>query len=244
MSETLKARTQLQCNNKQKKVLSKSLLFAGLGFGLTCLIGFFIVYFVNTGTITMNGLYGLSSASLIGTIVVSMVYMFKKEMSQGFLLGMFALFTLFEGIGFGSLFLIFNRGELLFIFGSTGLILLITGMIGYNLSDKAAFSIAKILMILVPIFFITQLIFIFVSMFAFSSSLSTANIFLTVGMSAIVLLSNILSFYQIAKTETFVSLNSDADVPLVVPLQLGFMIYINIINTIWTVARWLMILRN
>lgn len=241
---------QLTLNTKLQKsqmsVLSKSLLFCGLGFLIVCGLGYLINYLLlNPDKIggyqfidNVQTLNIVSSILLVIALVGSIFFMFGKPSFLKTSLMYILMIGIFS-ISFGFLFTANNISNVLFVFAIAGGTMLLSGFIGYLIKDKTAFSIMKILGFLFMFYFIFTLVFSLVSVFVFSNN-DWLFLTLTIIMMVVIFLGNICSFYNIKKIDEFSS-EMDPKSSLLISFQIGLNLLISLLSIIILLFR---ILRN
>ena len=235
-------------NSTQTKFIAKCLIFASIGFALVCGIGYLFYYSIINNWInfeTADSIYIISAIMLLISLVISIVISFMKKINIPLVLLLYLTYIAAFGISFSSLFSLFNGAELLMLFGISAGSLLICGIIGFTMSNKAAVSLSKILFILIPIYMIISLVFALVSAFALYSNYLYI-IYTLIGV-AVVMVLNVYSFYTLSKTSQFINIGeTDIDQKQVngIALLIGFNILSTITNTILILARMLLLFRD
>ncbi len=233
-------------NHLQTKVISFSLLYAGLGFALICGFAFLFYYAIQNQWINfeqVNILYVVSSVLLIVAFIISIFISFANKFNIWWIYLIYFIFIFSFAISFGMLFTLFNGSEVLMLFGISGGVLLICSIIGFSLSNKGALTLSRIIYILLPLYFFGSLIFSLVSAFVFSSN--SWYIIATILSTGIILCLNIYSFYNLSKSAEFVKMTDETKVPInKICLVNGLNILCSMVNTIMLVARILLFSRR
>ncbi len=237
-------------NKAQGSLMTKALMITGLGFAAICGVGY------GVGAIYDSAMAGSSSAGmssqtlgiiggicLIASMFMAIFWMMKFESAGWGLIGTtFLVYILGQGIGFGSLFLIFDGTELLWIFGLAGGIFLIMGVIGISLSSRAAMSLMKMLMIGTMVYLGLSLMMMLFSMFG------VWNVFTTGGNMdwmywGITVFSGLLALgyiafdmHMLSKYNEFHNLEGANNVNKIAAF-FGFKLLMDLIYLIWIIAR-------
>lgn len=226
-------------------LLTKSSLIAGIGFIIICALGYLISFIYTKTNISPNSnvLPILSSIFLVGSIISMVWFAFsRKEWSY---LGYFCLFTSFiisQAIGFSSLFQIFNSTSLLFLFGIAGAIMFVSGILIKILPEKILASLMKIFFVFITISFFFSLCSFFMFFFGFGYSSGNQLYF---SISAIIgaiiaIFYNFYIIYQITRTDSFAAA-SEGNSSLKLPLRFGFYLLVSLVQTVWALARLMLI---
>lgn len=234
-------------NKAQIKFFLKAILIAGIGFALICGIGFLFYYALEQGWIdyqTFDTIYIIAGVSLLVQFIVTMIVSFMKKPNI-FMIGlMFTIYIFSFGIFFSSIFFLFNGASLLMLFGISAGVLLICALVGSLMSKKAGLTLFKIIMIMMPIYFIFSLTLSLISILVFNYE--WMYMLYTILGAVIILLMNVFSFYSLTKTSEFVAMNEEMDEKQANCLCLlsGFNIMATITNTVMLVARLLLLIRR
>lgn len=187
----------------QTSMVTTALLVAGLGFLATGLIGLGFLQLlkqIESGNQNAESIFdvfwALTGVSALVSVVLYFVWMFKvRTASLGFQILTISLFCISNGFTFGGLFYLVHVQDIIIAFSATGLILIIAFVVAKMMSNKAAFSMMKIMMIMLGVYFALVLGSLLMSLFApFSFGSYGANSVLNQWISTIVIaVSGILS---------------------------------------------------
>lgn len=234
-------------SQKQTNLLTRSSIYAGLAFLLVCLIGLGTYHIFQTN---MNIAFNLGTIgsifSLISFAMIIWFYISGHNWGIKKYIFLYLVYCISQGIGFGSLFLMFNGQELLFIFGLTGVIMLTNGIIAPRLSKKTAYTIQKALMISLISYFLFYGIYFLITMLNSSHASGESNSYLMIGltmlMGLIQVLYNVYIFYAISKMDDFMNASNSYSPTL--PLMFGFCLLVSAIGIIKFLASVLLLFRN
>lgn len=231
---------------RKTKLITSSTLWAGLGFlvvGILCIAFSFIIkeslknnfdnnYFIISGVVSIVGL------------IIAMVFEFRwsfniHNSSWGTIITAITCNILAYTLIIAPwVVLIQDSWVITTAIAITGLSFVVMAMIGTFISDKAAFSMMKIVGILTLVFFVFQLAFIFILVFAWRSyemwQLIYNALFILILVPYIV-----LSFWQISKTELFYGELDDAAQRRKVSLFFGLIILKQFISLLMIIVRML-----
>lgn len=224
----------------QNSLMSKACLIAGVAFAIICGIAFLFSYIIQnvmTSYEQLNAALVIASVALIVSIVVSLVASFKKNLSWGLILTMFGLFTISFGITFGMFFAIYDVETLLLAFVTAAGALLGTGLIGYFIKDKAAFTLSKITMFLFLGYFIFMIVSL-VMMYTIYQPNEWWYYALDVVIGLVIFGSNVMTFYALKRSSEFAAA-SDLPPEMLrkITWMLAFNVLISIVNTLLFVLR-------
>ena len=234
-------------NKKQISFFVKALLIAGVGFGLICGIGYLFYFALDQKWIkyeTFDTIYIIAFCLLFVQILISIFLTFAKKINSILMLFLYVIYIFSFGVFFSSIFFLFSGASLLMLFGITAGCFLICALIGSFMSNKAGISLFKIIMIMMPIYFIFSLVLSLVSVFVFNYE--ALYILYTMIGAIIIMLLNVYSFYNLTKVSQFVGLNDEIDAKEMNKMcfLVGFNIMSAITNTLLIVARILLLLRQ
>jgi FtsH-binding integral membrane protein len=164
---------------KQTSILSRSLLVAGIAFGLMfafslalyLILNKYVTVGKNDGII--SSLYVIAIICIIATLIMSFFTLRRIEkVSLALLISMIALYGIGNGLSFGILFYAIslsqsavNMIDIMLCFLVTCVVFAISGVVGTILSLKFTLSLGKFLMIATMSFIFTFLILMFISLF-------------------------------------------------------------------------------
>lgn len=195
----------------QHKLIGLSLLYAGIGFLITCGLSLLIAWLIRKNEYIIysnNYLYISLGISIVSMVVGSLIYsLWSKNIfnaSPGIIVFNYILNILIYTAMLAPLIaLIDDYWVILLSISIIGITLFICGIIGYTMiNNKVAISISKILGICTSVLIFIQLIFCFAFMFSYSGMQLWMYIFIPVlGLISIGYL--ILCFYTIAKFNNF-----------------------------------------
>lgn len=224
----------------QSSMMSKACLIAGIAFAIICGVAFLFSYIIKnfmTSYEQINTAQVIASVALVISIIVSLVASFKQNLSWGLIITMYGLFTISFGITFGIFFAIYEVETLLLSFITAAGALLGTGLIGYFIKDKAAFSLSKIVMFLFFGYFIFMIISL-VMMYTIYQPTDWWLYALDVVIGLIIFGSNVMTFYSLKRSSQFIA---SADLPVEqvrkITWMLAFNVLISIVNTLLFVLR-------
>lgn len=158
----------------QTSMVTTALLVAGLGFLATGLIGLGFLQLlkqIESGNQNAESIFdvfwALTGVSALVSVVLYFVWMFKvRTASLGFQILTISLFCISNGFTFGGLFYLVHVQDIIIAFSATGLILIIAFVVAKMMSNKAAFSMMKIMMIMLGVYFALVLGSLLMSLFA------------------------------------------------------------------------------
>lgn len=238
---------------QQGSILSRSFLVTGISFLLICVIGYGfgvlfnkLIYEWNHFDVA-NTLVYVSILLVIISMIGSMVVMRKLLIQPTWkIVTWIGLYCLGEGLGLGMLFARFNTNSysLVLIFGICGLVFLICALIGYFLTTRAAFTLARMLMwgaiaimVLMVIMFIPMIIMLCTgtTMWGFEW-----YYWLILGLSGLMFMGYIAyDTHVIARTSEFMSIGS-SQVINNLSLYFGYRLLVDLIGLLWTIASFVL----
>lgn len=256
MSQGLFSRTPSRIQSSS--LLRKSFLTAGLLFAAVCLIGLFTKLIVDqTGAISdavsssrfdtsffklssaeankIKVVFGFGSLCILASSIMTLFWVFRLDRaSKAFIIANYIIFALGQGIGFGSLFIVFKAFELIAIFGIAGGIFLVMAGVGFLIKDGTKlmpFMIAG---------FVASLIIGIISMamyFAgvYSDKLIMLSTFLTGALTCLYI---VFDIWYIRTSDQFYRMQIDADTEFRLVAFMGFRLASDLITLVWTVARF------
>ena len=146
-------------NKKQKNIIATSSLVAGLGLLATVAIGYLFFFLVfKTKIMSHDALVAISTVTLILSLI-SLIFFSFTRMSVAKYAIIFPIYIFSSGLGFSSLFAIFDIGELLMIFGVAGIAMLISALLGFCLPSKITSSLMGMATITMCMLFIVSITF-------------------------------------------------------------------------------------
>lgn len=243
------ARTQTsvkEYSQTQKSMVTTAMLTAGIGFLLTCGIGYLVsllwekigygnYYDAYVAAQQLNTLYIVSSIGILVSMILSFVWMFKmSNASYGLAFTTISIYCLSQGVGFGSLFYVFDVREILLIFGIIGFILFSMYAMSKVISAKTALTLGKISIYGFISYMIVVLILTLVSMFLTSGTLQTIMLVVTFAGGLLSLIYLIYIFWALQRTNEF--LQGDETLRKKVAIFYGFQILIELIALVWRIA--------
>lgn len=188
MNDTNNINSYGQVNNKvyvknQMSMMSIALLVAGIGFLVTGLIGFgFSILMENVmqdavqWENTYNALVAVVAICSIISLVMYFVWIFRiQKASLGFQIFCISLYCITNGFTFGGIFYFVEAPEIVIAFAATGLVLLISYIVGRIMSVKVGFALGKIIMVICIVYLIVTLIVMIMSIFSVLPSMNTYN---------------------------------------------------------------------
>lgn len=224
-----------QYNKKQQSLLAKSSLIAAIGFLLITGIGYALYYGLINNKIDPTVLYSVSGISFFILLITMIISSFNRSIWLR-LFVVYPFYILSASIGFSSLFIVFEKAELLMIFGISGISMALCALFGLILPTKMVGSLMKFASMLMFICMIASLIFIFVSIFSFNhfnNSWWSMIIVILIGFFSIAY--NIYIFHVISKTNEFhQELNNQQT--WFFAIEYGFALLVSLIQLIWTIA--------
>lgn len=237
---------QVSLGKKQSNFIGKISLIAGGSFAIIFVISFLMNKFWLTPS-TVHGNIGVIDGTTfcvaVGTISL-LVALFSSlfirlrggKASIGAYSFLFAIFVVSFSFMFASYFSIFGQTIMFTSLGYTALALLVTGTIGYFMSDKAANMIAKISMFAITAYIIISLIGSLFFYFVYATV--WYYILINVAIGLVIIGSNIFTFYQIRQMNEFSQLNElpDRDYKILV-LSIALNLLLSIIQTFIYILR-------
>lgn len=222
----------------QSRTLSTALLTAGIGFLVTCLVGYLFSYLILSVNQSEFTLLGMAGGGLLIAFVLALVWSFNVEkwsINAG--IAITTLYAVCEGIGFGSLFVFLQAREIMIIFGLVGFILVGSYCVSRILTAKGAMTLWKLATVLFVVYIVGALIVLLSTLFSGISedTLKFYNITCFVGG----LLSVFYIIYNLWAAKNLDVWLQDDQLKTKWGLIIGFNILMNLINLVWTLARFL-----
>lgn len=225
-------------SKKQKSIVALSSLVAGLGLVLVAGVGYLFYFLAYEKAIIDYDTLSILSAVFLILSLGSLIFFSFTQMSIGKFLFLFPIYIISSGIGFSSLFALFNGGEMLMIFGIAGLSMLLSSILGFILPTKVVGSLMKYSMITMFFVIIGSLIFGILSMFTFSSyNIPIWSLVVTILMAFICVSYNIYLFHSLSKMQEFNNVEMDSKSLIMISLTFGFSLLVSAIQLIWIIAR-------
>ncbi len=223
-------------NKKQVNILARSLAVAAIGFLLIVAIGYGINYGYEHGKISLDTIDALAGVGVTLSLVL-MLSLFFMRPSIGLYITLLTAYVASSGIGFASLFNVFNMGELLSIFGITGLVFGFTALLAFVLPPKVIGSIVKLSMVSIIFASIFSIVFCIVGCFtSLGKEWEWYSYFTTILLTLFCVGYNIYLFYTISKMQEFHNENTDSKQLHLLVLMLGFNILVSFVQMIWRIA--------
>lgn len=246
--------TRIQSNS----LLRKSFLTAGLLFAAVCLIGFLTKLIIDqTGAISsaisssrfdasffkissaeankIKVVFGLGSMLILVSSVLTLFWVFRIERaSKAFIVINYVVFALGQGIGFGSLFMVFKAFELIAIFGIAGGIFLAMAGVGFLIKDGTK------LWPFMVVGLVASLIIGLVSMGLYFAGIYNDTLIMlsTILTGAMTCLYIVFDIWYIRVSDQFYRLQGDTDSEFRIVAFMGFRLASDLITLVWTVARF------
>ncbi len=235
--ELLNNSTVHSYNKKQKNIIGISSLISGLGLLATAGIGYLFYFLVfDKAIISQNALIITSSIALIVSLF-AMIFFSFTTMTIGKYGILFPIYIFSSGLGFSSLFAIFNSAELLMIFGLAGLTMFICSILGICLPSKVTMSLMGFATIAMVMLFIVSIAFSLISWFVSSFTIEIWEIVVTVLMAFIAICYNIFLFHSMSKMQDFQNENLDNKGLMLLSLSFGFSLLVSMIQLIFIFSR-------
>ncbi len=194
--------------------------------------------------IWVNTLYTLASIGVATSVILSLVWTFRvNSWSLGAGIAIITVYSISNGIGFGSLFLIFHMKEIMLIFGIVGFILLGTYVAAKCSTLKGMLTLTKVISFIF-IFYMLALLIVFLStFFTLGGSSQIFGLYMMVsGVGGLLsCLYLVYEFWMIQRLDDFIE---DQEIKKKNAVFFGFLILTNLISLVWTIARMVLISRD
>lgn len=239
----------------QRSMVSTAMLTAGIGFLLTCLVGYLVSLLwekLNYGTYyeqvetasNLNTLYTISGIGIFVSMIMSLIWTFKiNSASYGLAFTTMGIYCLSQGVGFGSLFYVFELREILIVFGMVGFILIFCYSISKIITAKTAMTLGKIAFIGTIGYLFGALILSLISLFVISPgtvrTIMLISTFLGGFLSVIYI---IYVFWMLQRTNEF--LQEDETLRRKIAIFFGFQILVELICLIWRIASLILYFKD
>lgn len=196
-------------NKKENWFVGKVSLFASFLFAIIFAISFVISKYAFINNVDYNYLILIGSIALIVTLVFSLIMSFKGlKASFGLIITTILLYSLSFIIMFSAYFSLINNTILFFALAFTALSTFIIGIISFIIPSKAAYSILKFSMISFVVYIFVSIVGSLIIWFTTTVNLEIWEIFLTSFLGLIIILSSIMSFYNLRKTTEFINITN------------------------------------
>lgn len=225
-----------------KSIMTMSMLVAGIGFVVTCLVGYIFSYAFSWAATQENWeswfdiLMGIAIFGLVFSLVLSTIWRIRREKwSIKASIILITIFVISNGIGFGSLFFLLHVKEIMIIFGMTGFILLGTYGLSKLMSTKAALTLWKVATALLLTYSIAMGIVCCATYFTIGIGKNIGGLIVIAvaisGFASVLYLT--YYFWRINKYETEIK---DETLRKKIALFYGFYILVNVLKIIWVLA--------
>lgn len=246
---------------QSNSLLKRSFLLAGILFAIVCIIGFITKaiidrtgalsdYYASTSSswdtsfLTQSDesfkvvkiIFGFGGVCIIASAICSLVWVFRiSKASKTFIVVNYTLFALAQGIGFGSLFIVFQATELLAIFGIAGGIFLAMGAIGFLIKDGTK------LLPFILIGFAVSVVLSLISTIMYFTNVYSDNLilFITIFTGFMTCIYIMFDVWYIRRSGQFYEMQSinDSDMAFRLAAFFGFRLASDLVSLVWTVAR-------
>ena len=225
-------------SKNQLKLSSIAYLTTGLGLLTTFLVALgFAVVFENATTEVRDNLSIVATFSLLLSLILSIVWQFRvMKAGMGFRLFTILIYCLANGIGFGSLFAVIDNTEIVAAFGITAAVCAICYFVSRFLTEKAAMTLSKLIMVMFGVYFVIAITTFFSWTLGVQGGF-TGNV-LEIGIAVLVpmilLLAITFQMWNISRMDQFIN---DSEQSMAYGMFLGFMLLMMIIQITWQILR-------
>lgn len=223
-------------SKKQKSIVARSSLIAGIGLVCVAAIGYLFYYLTKNNEISINTLDVLTAIGLIMTLVCMVIFSFMRQSFLKYAI-VYPLYIFSAGIGFSSLFALFSINELLMIFGVAGITMVVSAILGFLLPTSIIGSLVKFSSVLMIFLFIFSLCFSLIAVFSFGNDIMIWSIVVTVIMAFVCISYNIYTFHAMSKMQEFQNEEIDSKNIWLISLLCGFSLLVSVVQIIWIIAR-------
>lgn len=234
-------------SKSQRSMSSIAMLTASIGFLLTCLIGYLVsllwekldygnYYDKMQAASNLRNLYIISTIGIFVSVIMTIIWNFKRgSASYTFAFISLTIYCLSQGIGFGSLFYVFDVREILLIFGMVGFILLFCYISSKVTSEKIAMSLGKISFFGFIGYLLASITILIISLFVVKNEYYRTVMLISTFVGGLLSLFYIVYlFYQLQRTEEF--LIDDVKLRRKIAIFYGMQILVQILFMIWRIA--------
>lgn len=247
-SNNIQIKPEMTLYKKQNYFTAKCCLVAGFLFALIFAISYLIANyaFIKMSIDDQNIMIITGSVALIVAFVFAMILSFKGMRASYFLLiGTMFIYFCAITIMFSAYFSLLGSTMMFYSLAFTALAMIITGVVGFVIGDKMAYSLMKISMISIFAYLIVAIAGSFIINYTWTTNFEVWQIIITAIIGVAIICSNIYTFYGLKKTSEFSQLDTlDATTSNKLLMFQSFSLLVSIVNTFMLILRILTLVKD